>query len=789
MKANFRLRLFFLPVVLACMVLGTASTAWSFTVGIVADTKTAEMQQFVATIFSELDTILGSREGGVNVDTRFIRYTGWDVAAVETALSDLEKAPEVEAIVAIGGLAANLAGKRGEWKKPTIAIGISDAAVQKIPITRNGTSGKARFTYLLAPFTFIEELHTLLRVAPMKRIGVMAETLLWEHSEARKYMDSEGRKHGIELVPVPILSSEAPLPDLGGFDGLMVSRLYQFPAAFRERVYDEALRLKIPTFAGAGERDVRRGALVGSTPRDEVRHLARFAALRLETASEGGSLADLKVRDGWDQKVYINLDTARAIGISPPWEMVIEGEIIERKRASGRKITIDEVVRLATGRHVSVLQGKETLAREASGLDATRARRLPSVTAGMSGTQVDPDIAVNGTAERTTKVEGTVRQVIFSDSVNTAIDVQTEVFRQAEASLDERALDAILAVGGHYLEVLRQEALFRTRKETLSRTRTNLEIATERESVGYSGRADVLRWESELASARQLLVQTRSDLRSAENTLKRSLGWPLDMEIRLADTTLSTSMLDRLGDALEGDIQNPAAFISLARFLEEEALTLRPEVRRQQSVLAAAIANRKMRKRARWVPDVSVQGTGTHILDRDGDGANLPVPEDTWNVGVSASWTLYSGGEIHANAETALRDQRLGEIALLETKRVVREEVRNRMNALLSAHFNMTFSETAAKAAAATLELVQDSYSRGAQSVTDLLDAREADIRARESVEQAVYNYLEAILGMDRAMGEYDFMRTDVKRADLVRRFRIFNREEGRFEPRKASNF
>ena len=59
-----------------------------------------------------------------------------------------------------------------------------------------------------------------------------------------------------------------------------------------------------------------------------------------------------------------------------------------------------------------------------------------------------------------------------------------------------------------------------------------------------------------------------------------------------------------------------------------------------------------------------------------------------------------------------------------------------------------------ADAAAKTLELVQDSYGRGAASILDLLDAQNAALTAEFAAETSVYDFLDDWAEVRRSIGE-----------------------------------
>ncbi len=84
-------------------------------------------------------------------------------------------------------------------------------------------------------------------------------------------------------------------------------------------------------------------------------------------------------------------------------------------------------------------------------------------------------------------------------------------------------LDAATA----YLDVLRLRTVADVQRSNLYRSLSNLEVARLREGVGTASRADVYRWQSEVATARQDLIEAETQVRVASLALKRILNRPL----------------------------------------------------------------------------------------------------------------------------------------------------------------------------------------------------------------------------------------------------------------------
>ena len=70
----------------------------------------------------------------------------------------------------------------------------------------------------------------------------------------------------------------------------------------------------------------------------------------------------------------------------------------------------------------------------------------------------------------------------------------------------------------------------------------------------------------------------------------------------------------------------------------------------------------------------------------------------------------------------------------------------------------------AAEASGKNLELVVDSYSLGAISIIELLDAQNAALVSEEAASNAVYDFLIDLMQVQRAIGKFDIFQTDQDR-------------------------
>jgi outer membrane protein TolC len=311
-----------------------------------------------------------------------------------------------------------------------------------------------------------------------------------------------------------------------------------------------------------------------------------------------------------------------------------------------------------------------------------------------------------------------------------------------------------------------------------------------------SGPGEVYRWESQLASNRKAVVDAQALRNTAEIVLNRLLHRPIEEHF----LTLEEGLDDYLGiiddERLQEYMGNKWSFRNFRDFAVGEALALAPELRALDAALAAQRRALTSAGRAFWLPSLALQGELTTTLDESGAGADanlsslfppqmasgVPSSDDVnWNVAISASLPLFSGGARFARRSRAgyeLDQLTLQREALAER---IEQRVRSALHIAGASRAAVGFSASAAEAARKNLELVADAYSRGVVSILDLLDAQNAALVADLQAANAVFQFLIDFMEVQRAAGKF-YSLAPQEEVDEV-----FNRLEKYFDEIAAS--
>ena len=104
----------------------------------------------------------------------------------------------------------------------------------------------------------------------------------------------------------------------------------------------------------------------------------------------------------------------------------------------------------------------------------------------------------------------------------------------------------------------------------------------------------------------------------------------------------------------------------------------------------------------------------------------------------------------------------------LNLERLIEQQLRSELENIRASYRNIELTQEAEEAVVRNFEIVQDSYSKGVVTITQLLDAQNAAISAQLNSANAVYVFLIDFLNMERASGSFYMLMTDQQKADYV---------------------
>jgi hypothetical protein len=213
-----------------------------------------------------------------------------------------------------------------------------------------------------------------------------------------------------------------------------------------------------------------------------------------------------------------------------------------------------------------------------------------------------------------------------------------------------------------------------------------------------------------------------------------------------------------------------------------EGLRNSPEARRIEKRKEAQERTKSGRSRELWLPEFFVEGGVQNDFWRDGVGAvtppnNLGIPQPDkfgWDVGLFLAIPLSRGGsKIAEMRQAGIFIQRLtAEFARIEQD--IDTSVRTELYSAAAALATVALTRRAAAAAARNLFLVTDLYRRGKVDIITLTDAQTQSLVADLGAVNAVYDYVLALLFVNRETGHFRNLDNPEAREDFSRRLNEF---------------
>ncbi len=703
----------------------------------------------------------------------------WTLDTARDNLQRLLDDPRVDVIITWGMLASHTVCCYGALPKPVIAPVMIDRAIQDVPYA-GGSSGVPNLTYVSLPNNLANELQFFRQMVPFKRVALLTLSEL-----LRAIPRLEPRTLGImrelglefEYIGVGSSAAEALAAISPEVDAVFAWPLFHLPGAELQALIDGLNERRLPSFSGLGGEDLERGMLASLGSDEFLPRLTRRVALNLQRILLGAAPAELPVDFEMRDQLTINMATARAIGVSPSWDSLIEARLLHPEAADLPTLAMASTVDLAIEANLDLAARRLTVAAGEERVAQARGAFLPQLDLSATGVQIDEDRAAasfGSQAERTVTGSAALSQLLYADGANANLAIQRQLQVSREEEVEALRLDIALEAAVTYLNLLRAKTLVQVQRNNVELTRSNLELARIRRTIGAANPAEVYRWESQIATDRKSLIEAMAGRRVAEIAINRLLHRDLEERFLTAEVNLVDPYLITGQERFRGYTSTPRRLRVLRDFMVDEGLAAAPELRRLDAAIAAQSRAAVAARRTYWVPTIGFQARWDERLSRSGAGSaqgfslpglSLPSADDSsWSLGLSAALTPFEGGTRRAAAVEAMLELdrlRLERDAAAER---ISQRIRSGIELARSSFAGIELSRQAEAAARKSLELVSDAYARGAVSILDLLDAQNAALNAGLLAANSIYDFFTDLMEVQRAANRFDFFLGPVER-------------------------
>jgi len=751
------------------------------TLGVLIDGESERSMHLLDMLRSEI-IALTRNEFDLRVPDDKIVIADWTRAGVEIGMGQLLSDREVDVVLAIGAISADVAAGRGVFPKPLITPLAIDAEVQGFPFDpATGGTGVHNFTYanILAPTN--RDIRTFLEIHPFSKLAVIVQPALAEAMpELPESVLAQLGELNVEVIQVTaratVEETVAAIPPEA--EAVYVLPLMRLTWDDVEVLAEALKRRGLPSFSMFGIGEVERGLLAGMRTRDFWPRLARRMALNVQRVLLGEDPGAIPVSFPENPRLVINMRTARAVGVFPTWLAISGAELLHEEETEGiSKMRLVDAVIWADEANLDLAAFDHRVAAGLQIVEQAKGRIRPQVVAATSGIAIDQDRAAASfglQAEQTFAASLTLDQIIYSEPLFANVKIQQRLQENLEVQREILRLNVIQQAATAYLIVLRTQGLYEIQKENLRVTRRNLELAQIRQRIGVAGASEVYRWESAIATAERVTVTSRETLKVTKVNLNRILNRPQRTKF-VPENVNHLSPIFMSGDLRTWRyIYSPQGYEIFVDFMVGLGLENSVELKALYSAIVAASRAASAARRQLYIPDFFLSAEIRQILSKSGAGSNpidlppsieFPRADDTdWSVGLFGALPVYSGGINRATKRKAQED-----LFQLETERdAIADRVEQRIRSALllagASYYSIELAQAAADAALKSLDLVTESYVTGAVSITELLDAQAAALRASEGASNAVYDFLIDLMEVERAMSSFAFFQTEEER-------------------------
>ncbi len=706
---------------------------------------------------------------------------GWTYTNIQNKYYGLQNNENVDIVLTLGLVASLVASYDPAPQKPTFAPYVIDADFPGLP--REGlASGVTNLNYLAEEIALQSDLEEFQSMTGFTHMVILLDESIFKaikHLPLRvqELTQQLGAKASFVLqnrVNQNLLNT---LPE--DTDAVIVTALPRLDESNLQALIDGLNERKIPSYSVVRPELVHQGVLMATQAEDDDQRRARRMALNIQATLLGDEPAYFPVLFTPQEKLVINMETARQIDFYPRFDILSQATLLnEQPIGEDPPLSLQDVAHEAIRANLSIVASRLGVLAGEQDVQITRSALFPQLSIGAASSRRDDGsltVQSGGAAEGNTSGQLTLSQVLYSEATRSAYDIQK--LQQLNLQAQHRALelDIVEQATVAFLNVLRAQTQVKINQNQLNLSLVNLSLAKNRQQVGSANAADVYRFQSQIATDRQTLLQSQANLRQANEALNNLLHRPIGVIFKTIPATLEHDEVLFNGSDLEQLIENERDLLLFQDLYIKLGQQMSPEVTQQDALIAASERQLKASRRSYYVPDITLQGNTSRVFDESGRQAGTSLEdENDWEISLNLSLPLYQGGQRKANVLKADYQLNQNKILREQALRQVEQNVRQYFHEINASYPSIELSELAASSARQNYDLIQDNYSQGIVSIADLIDAQNASLTAEQNSANAVYDFLIDLMNLQRSIGAFDYFLDEPSRQariDLIKNY------------------
>jgi len=308
---------------------------------------------------------------------------------------------------------------------------------------------------------------------------------------------------------------------------------------------------------------------------------------------------------------------------------------------------------------------------------------------------------------------------------------------QAEAQVRNAELNLIGMVQQNFLGLLKARSDVKSGQDSVSRLEEQLKVTKAFYDVGLKPRLDLLQAQTNLATAKDTLLQAQNDVDTQIARLNTLLGLPLEADV---------------------DYRGELEYLPFSLGLDEalaSAYESRPDLDIARKAVAIARKSKKITDAA-FYPQIGADlDWSTQGGDPKAAGSIHSKTEySDWTASVGATWTIFEWGKTHYASKQAQKTILQMEQELANTRLEASFEIKSGHLAIHEASERINVRRQALEEARESYRMAVARYQAQVGTNADVLDAQSELTDAESALTQALADYQTAISGIFVSMGQ-----------------------------------
>lgn len=568
------------------------------------------------------------------------------------------------------------------------------------------------------------------------------------------------------IIPVSNTNVEGALSNIPeDTDSVFVTPMFNLTVEQRKQIYNKLNAKQLPTFSSVGKDDVVLGAMLGTSTMDLDRKLAEATSFNIHAVLHGAKVKSEQIPFYEDKVIFINKDTAAAVGYTPPLRLLMNAEVITNKPSL--EYNLEYVLNTLSTSNKEIERQKYLVSAARRSSVGSMLRYLPTLRMDLGYQSFNDDYARSYSNVPFHGGQYTIGmdQVIYSPDLVTNILIKNKKlkFEKAQQVMTEQNMG--LEVGQLYLECLMLNNVIKATEDYVQETRANLAIARVREKAGTGGTEEVLRWAGKLSDCEQRLLNMKAEYSNIKIKINTMLYQPATTDFVLKAVTANDPAFYTKDLHVIDHVRNPEKLEIFTKMLVDETIKIAPETQK----LRAAIAMKKI-EMANYVqkfvlPDAKVSVEYGTQFNRDlpyeaiahrqlaaGGVPWLNLNKTSGRAFIGAQWKPIEGG--YKFAEIARCKSELNELNshLDQVNVEIEMHVRETVNRAVAKYFTIEKCYKSMFAEGENYKLVKGKYLMGKSSVVQVADAQDLYYESKVAAMNSQYEFFKELIWVQRAL-------------------------------------